>query len=169
MASATRPPIHEIHRRVGRNVLEFQAIEQALRFILPYIHPKASKQGLAAMRKYRRGKVRKRSLGMLVDQFNEAVSGDKDLKGLIQRELKALVKARNDLVHQFYRNHRFNLLAADGAAAAIAYLDEQHERFRESAKFFRAQTAAVLLKLMEADPKVAAGLGQYRAMLVAQQ
>jgi hypothetical protein len=128
-----KPTIDEIHRRVGRNLLDFQTIEQALRFILPFVHPDGSKKGGPAMRKYRKRRVKKKSLGLLVGQFNEAVSSDREL---IELELQALVDARNVLVHRFHSNEHFDLTAPNGAAAAIAYLDEQHERFRDGCGFF---------------------------------
>ena len=40
----SRSLLDEIHRRVGRNLLMFQAAEESLRFVLPYIHPDGSKK-----------------------------------------------------------------------------------------------------------------------------
>jgi len=142
----------------------FQAIEQSLRLILPYMHPDGSKKGLDAMREYVES-ISNKSLGVLIGQFNEAMSGDKDL---IAPELKALVDARNDLVHHFYRNTQFDLLAPDAAERALAYLDAQHHQAREWAELFRVQAGVVLLAIMETSPKAAAEFGQYRDRLIAQ-
>ena len=38
--------IGEMHRRIGRNLLRFQEIENNLKFLMPYIHPRAHADGL---------------------------------------------------------------------------------------------------------------------------
>ncbi len=156
--------IDEIHRRVGRNVLLFQRVEQGLRSMLPYLHPDGSKKGLDAMRKYR-DKTSDKSLGVLIGHYTESLDGDREL---IAAELKALVDSRNDLMHYFFRNERFNLLAPDGAAAALKYLDEQYAHAQEWAEIFRVLSLATVLALMESDPKVGAEFEQYRDKLIAQ-
>jgi hypothetical protein len=155
----------EVRRRVGRNLLMFQAAEEALRFVLPYIHPDGSKNGAEAMREYAESRVSDKSLGLLMEQFKQAAAGDKEL---MAHELKAFVDARNQLVHHFYRNPSFDLTAADGATAALAYLDEQYQRTRDWADIFRAHSAALLLALMETNPQLAAKLAPYRERLLAQ-
>lgn len=145
--------IDEIHRRIGRNLLNFQAAEESLRFVLPYFHPDGARNGMDAMRAYAEHNVAKKPLGFLIDQFEEAAEGDKQL---LVGELKAFLNARNELVHHFYRNPAFNLTAPDGATAALAYLDGQYEQTREWARLFRAQVAVVLSALMESSPKLAA-------------
>jgi hypothetical protein len=157
--------VDEIHRRVGRNLLAFQAAEESLRFVLPYIHPDGSKNGADALRDYAERNVAKKPLGLLIDQFAEAAEGDK--QPLVQ-DLEAFVIARNELVHHFYRNPSFNLTSPDGASAAVAYLDQQYEQAREWVRIFRAQVAAVLLALMESNPKLAAELAPHRDKLMAQ-
>jgi hypothetical protein len=157
--------VDEIHRRVGRNLLTFQAAEESLRFVLPYLHPDGSKKGADAMRDYAKRSVAKKPLGLLIDQFEEAAEGDK--QRLVQ-ELKAFVIARNELVHHFYRNPSFNLTSPDGVSAAVAYLDAQYEQAREWARIFRAHVAAVLLALMERNPKLASELAPHREKLMAQ-
>jgi len=157
--------IDEIYRRVGRNLLTFQAAEESLRLVLPYIHPDGSKKGADAMRDYVERSIARKPLGLLIDQFEEAAEGDK--QRLVQ-ELKAFVIARNDFVHHFYRNRSFDLTSPTGADAAIAYLDEQYEQTREWARIFRALVAALLLALMESDPKLATELAPHREKLLAQ-
>jgi hypothetical protein len=157
--------IDEIYRRVGRNLLVFQAAEEALRFVLPYIHPDGSRNGAEAMREYAETSVSGKTLGPLIEQFNQAADGDKQL---LARDLKAFVDARNQLVHHFNRNPRFDLKTSDGATAALAYLDEQYQRARDWADIFRAHSSALLLALMEANPMLASELAPYREQLLAQ-
>ena len=161
----SRSPLDEIHRRVGRNLLMFQAAEESLRIVLPYIHPEGSKNGVDAMHEYARRRIADKSLGLLIEQFKQAADGDKHL---IAEELKAFVDTRNELVHRFYRNPSFDLAAPGGATAALAYLDEQFQRAREWAAIFRAHSAALLLALMETDPKLAAELAPHRDRLTSQ-
>ena len=156
--------VDEIHRRVGRNLLNFQAAEESLRVVLQYIHPEGSKNGGDAMRAYVKRNVAKKPLGFLIDQFEEAAQGDKEE---LVHDLKAFVDARNDLVHHFYRNPAFNLTTPDGANAALAYLDEQYDQTREWVRIFRAQAAAVLLALMERNPELAAEFAPHREKLLA--
>jgi hypothetical protein len=142
---------NEVRRRVGRNLLMFQVAEEALRLVLPYIHPDGSKNGADAMREYAEHRVSDKSLGLLIEQFKQAATGDKEL---IAQELKSFVDARNQLVHHFHRNPSFDLTAPDGATAALAYLDEQYERTSEWVDIFRANSAALLLVLMETNPRL---------------
>jgi hypothetical protein len=37
--------IGDLHRRIGRNLLRFQAIEQSLRLTLSYVHPDGGANG----------------------------------------------------------------------------------------------------------------------------
>lgn len=158
--------VDEINRRVGRNLLMFQAAEESLRFVLPYVHPDGSKQGAEPMRVYAEGSVSDRTLGPLIEQFKQAAKTDD--KQLLAQDLMAFVDARNELVHHFYRNPAFDLTAANGATAALAYLDEQFRRAREWGNIFRDYAAAVLLALMEKNPKLAAELAPHRERLLAQ-
>ena len=106
----------------------------------------------------RRGKLAIRP-ALLIEEFTQAADGNKQA---IAAELEAFVDSRNDLVHHFYRNPSFDLTAPDGATAALAYLDEQFQRAREWAAIFRAHSAALLLALVETNPKLAAELAPYR-------
>lgn len=161
----SRELVDELHRRVGRNLLLFQAAEESLRGVLPYAHPEGSRNGVEAMRKYAEDQVSGKPLGLLIEQFNQSVEGDKQL---IAQELKAFVDARNQLVHHFYRNPAFDLRTPDGVTAALTYLDDQYRQTCEWAHIFRAQAAGVLLALMDSNPKLAAELEQYREQLLAQ-
>lgn len=114
------------------------------------------------MHEYAQRRVSDKSLGLLIEQFKQAADGD---KRLIAEELEAFVETRNELVHRFHRNPSFDLTAPDGATAALAYLDEQFERAREWAEIFRAHSAALLLALMETNPKLATELAQHRERL----
>src|SRR6185436_13043026 len=57
MTANRKQTIDEIHRRIGRNLLRYQGIEECLRLLLPYIHPNASAKGADAMRSYQQQNV----------------------------------------------------------------------------------------------------------------
>ncbi|HLF10858.1 MAG TPA: hypothetical protein VJA26_06555, partial [Gammaproteobacteria bacterium] len=153
------------HRRVGRNLLLFQAIEQSLRFMLPYVHPDGSASGAEAMRQYQRHNIERKSLGPLLEQFRGSVSGTPDL---LETGLNGLLAARNELVHHFYANERVDFLSPSGGAAALAYLEEQYKYAQEWAEIFPAQSLVLLLILTETNPELAAEYGQHRERLIAQ-
>ena len=118
------------------------------------------------MRRYRENRVGRQTLGPLIEEFKGAVNFGPDREPR-ERELTALVEARNDLVHGFYRNSAFNLLAADAAGQAIAYLDEQYAQFISWGELFREQSLAVLSALVHTHPQRAAEFGEHRDQIMA--
>lgn len=157
--------VDELHRRVGRNLLRFQEIEQSLRGMLPYIHPDGSKHGVDAMQAYQRAKLDGTPLGILIGQFKESLDG---IPEFWESGLDRLLKERNDLVHHFHKNSRFDLLLPSGLDEALVYLDEQYHNTAEWAGIIRTHSLIVLLLLMEANPKLAAEFGHLREQLIAQ-
>jgi len=85
----------ELQRRIGRNLLRFQAIELSLKLMLPYVHPDGGAKGADAMRAYQSKNVTGKSLGLLVEEFKSSISGTPELW---EGGLAALLTARNDLV-----------------------------------------------------------------------
>jgi hypothetical protein len=165
MTADKKETIDEIHRRVGRNLLRYQGIEECLRLILPYVHPDASAKGADAMRSYQQQNVASKSLLPLIQQFRTAVA---DMPESWDDTLQQLQKARNELVHEIHRNPRFDLLSPSGASDLLAYLDEQYKRAEEWAEIFRVQSLVLLLMLMDSQPAIAAEFGAYREKLIAQ-
>jgi hypothetical protein len=165
MTANKKETIDEVHRRIGRNLLRYQGIEECLRLILPYVHPDASANGADAMRNYQKQNVASKSLSPLVQQFRAAVA---EMPQSWEEALLQLQKARNELVHEIYRNPRFDLLSPSGASDLLAYLDEQHKRAEEWAEIFRVQSLVVLLIMIDTQPSIAAEFGKSREQLIAQ-
>jgi hypothetical protein len=154
--------IEELHRRVGRNVLRFQAIELSLKLMLPYIHPDGGAKGAEAMRKYQSENVHGQTLGPLLNQFKSPLTGSVELW---ERGLSELRSARNQLVHDFY--YKFDFVQANSGSAALEYLDKQYEESEEWFEILRVQSLVLLLILIECKPVVAAEYGQHREELLA--
>lgn len=152
---------NELFRRIGRNLLRFQAIELALKMMLPYMHPEGSAKGADAARAYYAKYIDGKSLGMLVEQFKSAMTGT---PALWEAGLAALLAARNDLVHHFY--YKFHLLQQDSVAEALAYLDEQYKQSEEWWRIVRVQSLVFLLTLIETKPALAAEYGSHREKLL---
>jgi hypothetical protein len=53
MSLEPHPTRDGLHRRIGRNLVQFQQIEFAVKFSLHYMHPDGSKDGMEAFRTYR--------------------------------------------------------------------------------------------------------------------
>jgi hypothetical protein len=155
--------IDDLHRRIGRNLLRFQAIEQGLRLTLPYVHPDGGAKGADAMREYREQFVSAKPLGLLIEQFRASIAGTPELW---QHGLARLLAARNELVHQFYS--RFDFLSPDSVLEALEYLDRQYKEAEEWAEIFRVQSLVLLLILIETKPALAAEYGSYREKLLDQ-
>jgi hypothetical protein len=155
--------IDDLHRRIGRNLLRFQAIEQSLRLTLPYVHPEGGAKGADAMREYRERHVSAKPLGPLIDQFRASITGTPELW---QDGLARLLAARNELVHQFYS--RFDFLSPNSVPEALEYLDRQYKEAEEWAEIFRLQSLMLLLILIETKPALAAEYGSYREKLLEQ-
>ncbi|MBS4469562.1 hypothetical protein KHP32_22875, partial [Cronobacter sakazakii] len=120
MATEGGPNVLE---RIGRNLLVYQQVEQILKRVIPYIHPRGSALGVEALRRLQM-QVNRRSLGDVIEVFAEAIEGDSKE---VSAELKALVRARNDLVHHLLLLPGVDLLSEHGRRRAADYLDAQFE------------------------------------------
>lgn len=141
------PETDEVLRRVGRNVVLFQQVEQLLKFLNAHstAHGPASK--LAARVEAQVAAVHKSTMGDLAgklvsgvlepqdehqtpDQIDEpwvgfrfSVGVDAEFVDRHDQEMRALVDARNDLIHHFPPRWQ---AAVDGdAEGALTYLDAQ--------------------------------------------
>ncbi|CAG2159413.1 OST-HTH/LOTUS domain-containing protein [Cupriavidus numazuensis] len=108
--------------RLGRNILLFQRIESALKFMLPFMHPKGSASGDEAFARFR-DKAKGQTLGKLVENLQESINADTDA---VAQYLERMVEQRNQLVHHFHEMPGVSLLTEAGCRAAIQVLDDQH-------------------------------------------
>jgi len=141
----------EVFQKIGRNLVNFQKIELMLKHLIAngqvsgYINefPKSQKKKVAD--------TRKKTLGTLVGEFVEtafqspnsspeptaeriepyisfsfSVEADGDFYESKKRGLKALVDARNDLIHHLLP--RFNPESLNSCLEIRDYLDQQRER-----------------------------------------
>ena len=141
------PEIDEVFRRIGRNLLLFQHIEHLLKQLMTSARLEGTVHSMQANFEERRARIHKQTLGQLAGQFVDDVLADagereapenvdeawfsfgftiqKDSAFVEQHtaEMKAVVDARNDLIHHFLP--RWSPASEDSTRAALAYLDEQ--------------------------------------------
>ncbi len=159
---ATR--VGEMHRRVGRNLLRFQQIEHDLKFLMPYIHPKAHAGGLDGFTKIR-DEVTSRTLGDLIARFLE--SSKTDPPALFDAELQRLLQSRNDLVHHFMRLPQFDWMSPTTIDVAIEYLDKQFESTTFIYDVVHGHAAVALCQVLSLPAYDNTDLAQYRQALEA--
>jgi hypothetical protein len=143
-------------QRIGRNVVNFQRMEKAIKSLIVAGNIRGHASDLAEIHRKRSEWVDKRSMGLLVDEFLSTVyannlpsddpSPSDDPPGEIwisfslrverdeqyirpQREaLSRVVQERNELIHQML--WAFDLNSDQGCRELISRLDEQNERLR---------------------------------------
>ena len=148
--SARRPEVDEVLRRIGRNLLHFQQIEHLLKHLIGC----ARIEGTAATAQFnhaeRQRKLQRQTLGKLAGEFANNVLADAEARdspealdegGLsltlcIQTnsasveqhmaDLKAILDARNELVHHFLP--RWSPTSEESTQEALAYLEAQREQ-----------------------------------------
>jgi hypothetical protein len=169
-ASAVDPALQaEVERRVGRNLLLYQEIENALKEILFGSLIEGTREDLRERMAKRAAKVVRMNLGDVANAVFEDVftpdskeraapagpdeiwtsiqlriappEGQPDAFEPFRQRCKAVVTQRNELVHHFLR--RWTLDVATDSAAACSALDAQHveaSAFRDEAMaYVRAQ------------------------------
>jgi hypothetical protein len=133
--------------RTGRNLLHFQRIEH-LRKLMTGAQYEGTVKSLQAHLEDRLARIQKQTLGQLAGQFVDDVladAGERDAPENISEgwvrfgftirtdsafveqhtaEMKAIVDARNDLIHHFLS--RFSPESDESTRAALACLDEQY-------------------------------------------
>lgn len=147
-AEPHRPPeIDEVFRRIGRNLLLFQHIEHLLKQLMASARLEGTVKSMQANFEERRAKIHKQTLGQLAGQFVDDVladAGERDAPENVDEawfsfgftiqtdsafveqhttEMKAVVDARNDLIHHFLP--RWSPASEDSTRAALDYLDQQ--------------------------------------------
>ena len=139
--------VDEVLRRIGRNLLVFQHIEHLLKQLMAGARFEGTVRSLQANLEERRARIHKQTLGQLAGQFVDDVladAGEREAPENINEawfsfgfsiqtdsafveqhtaEMKAVVDARNDLIHHFLP--RWTPASEDSTRVALAYLDEQ--------------------------------------------
>ena len=162
------PEVDEVLRRIGRNLLLFQHIEHLLKQLMAGARFEGTVKSLQANLEDRRARIHRQTLGQLAGQFVDDVladAGERDApenvneawfsfgftiqtdSGFVEQhtaEMKAIVDARNDLIHHFLP--RWSPASEDSTLAALAYLEEQ----RTSALSMRDRLQGFAKSLQEA-------------------
>ena len=142
------PERDEVLRRVGRNVVTFQQIEQVLKYLTANSALIGPASQLLARRDKAADAVRTKTMGDLagrllngvlqvdaeqelpeeIDEawlgFRFSIDTDAEFVGRHDQEMRAVVDARNDLVHHFLP--RWQSAVNGDTEAVLAYLDAQH-------------------------------------------
>lgn len=153
----------ELHRRIGRNVVNFQYLEATLRSIVPMLYNKSTLKELQADQSQVSPKQEKSTFGNLVSSYHERLSRSKELlnetvpdEGLaeptltfgcsieVSEETAAqrrsalvnLVAERNRLIHEDLLN--VDLKSSEECEELSARLDEQYTRIRRHLDHFNA-------------------------------
>ncbi len=159
-------------RKIGRNVVNFQRLEVALKSLIPTINMAGTLNDLALAPARRARELRKKSLGEVASAFHAEVLGppastspttSPDLAYLTvelrlesdsldvqerKRALMALVRERNRLVHS--QLSEFNLDSVEDCERLSALLDEQNPRicaYLEFLALLRSSQMAAALEL----------------------
>lgn len=156
--------IDEMHRRIGRNLLRFQQIEHDLKFLMPYIHPRAHVDGLDGFSKLK-SEITNKTLGDLIVRFVESCKLDPP--ELFDAELKKLLQSRNELVHHFTRLPEFDWMSPGTVNVAIEYLDQQFESTSFIYDFVHGNAAAALCQVLAQPAYDDTDLAQYRQAIEA--
>lgn len=138
----------EALRKLGRNILNFSKIEASFKLLLSVNHVEGTTKTIGDKLKDRQRKLRKKSLGNLVTEFNKSIFRDVkkpqppgglskpwfSLSLTIPSEhskewkqtLRALVKERNRLIHQDLA--QIDVASSEDYRNLISLLDEQNPR-----------------------------------------
>lgn len=144
------PEIDEVFRRIGRNLLLFQHIEHLLKLLMAGARLEGTINSFQASFEERKARIHRQTLGQLAGQFVGDVlagAGEREAPENLDEpwfsfgftiqtdsafveqhtaEMKAVVEARNDLIHHFLP--RWSPGNEDSTSAALAYLDEQRAK-----------------------------------------
>ena len=114
----------DIERRIGRNLLRYQLVEQRLKMLLPLQQVTLSSDGIEAL-KAKVAKLRLVTLGQLLASYSEGASttAASDVR---EQQIAAFLDARNWLVHHLLTDHQ--MLASDAEClACIERLDRDYQ------------------------------------------
>lgn len=146
------PETDEVLRRVGRNLVIFQQVEQALKFLTTHARFHAPAREFAERFDRHTRTIHKKTMGQLagsledflLDQpdaapedieqedidhawfgFRFSIETDTETVARCGRELKDLVDRRNELVHHFLPRWQTSIVGEP--SAALSWLDDQRE------------------------------------------
>jgi hypothetical protein len=138
----------ELQNKMGRNLMLFQAIENALKMVLPYIHPDGShKSGLDSFNSFKEA-IKANTLGQLIGAYRKFVNLSaegmcaEEVLDIFARELKEVVDSRNTLVHGFFYLPGISTVTAQGIENGLRYLDDQ---YRHAQALYRDISPQVLM------------------------
>jgi hypothetical protein len=142
----------EALRKIGRNLVNYQRFEKALKLVIVRSDIRGYASQIAKQYRSKLKDTNRKPLGWLVEEFVKTVyacgsagedvndqsqeiwmslafrvEADSDQLRNLRSELRALVKDRNDLIHDSLT--RFNPDSAQSCRDLISLLDEQHSRF----------------------------------------
>ena len=152
MSTERTPVTDEVLRRIGRNLVMFQQVEHALKWLLTRNAFEGPIEEYADYFQTRAAHVNAMTLGKLVEMYSTEVlrdageailekerpadwvtfsfrtSAEADYIAGLRSDLKSMTDERNQLVHHFLP--RWQPHNAEALTEALAYLDEQQERVR---------------------------------------
>lgn len=145
--------VDDVLRKVGRNVVLFQQLEQLLKFVVANGNLSGFASEIKALKQDQENKVSKQTMGTLVGQYVEnsnpmleagspepeqldeaylsfsfRIECDEDYYQSQKETLAQLVSERNDLIHHLLP--RFNMNSAESCEVIGQELEEQAEKIR---------------------------------------
>ncbi len=142
---------NEFQRKIGRNVLAFQKLEQMLKYTIINGNVSGCISGIESKQKRRMENIRGQTMGQLVGQFvdhihsgneksseepedlkepyisfNFQVEGGEDFYENKKQALKSLFNERNELVHHLLPGFDWNSM--ESCQDTERYLDQQYEK-----------------------------------------
>jgi len=148
-AHVRTPETDEVLRRIGRNVVNFQQVEYLLKYLNTHSAFRGPASEFSARFEKHAATVQKKTMGELagrlvdnvlrlpseddppveIDEvwlgFRFSIETDAEFVDRHDLEMRALVDARNDLIHHFLP--RWQSAVGGDADSALAYLDAQRE------------------------------------------
>jgi len=146
----------ELHRKIGRNMIMFQHMEQMLKFLVANGQFAGNIHSLKARIEKKRADVNKKTMGQLVGNFLEStyseyedngdteesdlpyfsfnfrIQADEDYYETRKATLASIVTERNELIHHLLP--RYNFQCDDSCTELGNYLDEQYHRLKPEIK-----------------------------------
>lgn len=159
--------VDDVLRKVGRNVVLFQQLEQLLKFVVANGNLAGFASELKALKEAQENKVNKQTMGTLVGQYVEnsnpesdtqstepagiteayfsfsfRVECDDDYYESRKEALGKLVSERNDLIHHLLP--RFDMKSAESCSALGKELDKQSDKIRLEIKNLQSTAKALI-------------------------
>jgi len=153
--------VSEIERKIGRNLIIFQSIEQILKLLARCVNISITVNNgkIETDFEKRIEHINKQTMGQVANQVLENISPPdeeltinkyKKLKGLRvnfrqfftepdkrKEELKSIVTERNDLVHHLFS--KWNLNSLESTLQLEQYLDQQHKKICSEPEYLLSQ------------------------------